>query len=178
MARGEDAVGDELFTHSSPAPAECAKPPMRRCAVGAPLSQSISRVFTLKAIGRVRSSLTDLSSAPKQGDEGAPTAWLEFEPEVAAGLRDVRAGDTMLVLTWLDRADRQTLEVHPRDDVSAPLRGVFSTRSADRPNPIGLHRVTVVEIASATRIRVDAIEALDGTPVIDIKPVVDRRIER
>lgn len=84
----------------------------------------------------------------------------------------------MLVLTWLDRADRTTLEVHPRDDLTAPLRGVFSTRSADRPNPIGVHRVTVVEVESPTRMRVDALEAVDGTPIIDLKPVLDRSVER
>jgi tRNA-Thr(GGU) m(6)t(6)A37 methyltransferase TsaA len=135
-------------------------------------------VFTLRPIARVRSPLTDLACAPKQGDEGAPDAWLEFVPEVAAGLRDLRPGDEVLVLTWLDRADRRTLEVHPRDDPAAPLRGVFSTRSADRPNPVGLHRVTVLEVASPTRLRVGALEALDGTPVIDVKPVLGRRGER
>jgi tRNA-Thr(GGU) m(6)t(6)A37 methyltransferase TsaA len=84
----------------------------------------------------------------------------------------------LLVLTWLDRADRTTLEVHPRDNPATPLRGVFSTRSADRPNPIGIHRVTVVEVASPTRFRVDALEAIDRTPIVDVKPVLDRRSER
>ena len=135
-------------------------------------------MFTLKPIGRVRSPLTDVALAPKQGDEGAPDAWLDFTPEVAPGLRDLRPGDEVLVLTWLDRADRQALEVHPRDDPAAPLRGVFSTRSADRPNPVGLHRVTVVEVAPPTRVRVRPLEAVDGTPVIDVKPVLDHAAER
>jgi tRNA-Thr(GGU) m(6)t(6)A37 methyltransferase TsaA len=91
-----------------------------------------------------------------------------------AGLRDLREGDEVLVLTWLDRADRDTLRVHPRDDPDAPLRGVFSTRSADRPNPIGVHRVRIVAIETPTRMRVRDLEALDGTPVIDVKPVLDR----
>ena len=136
------------------------------------------RVFALRPIARVRSPLTDLAVAPKQGDEGAPDAWLEFAPEVAAGLRDLQPGDEVLVLTWLDRADRRTLEVHPRDDPAAPLRGVFSTRSADRPNPVGLHRVTIIEVARPTRLLVRALEAVDGTPVIDVKPVLDHRLER
>ena len=135
-------------------------------------------MFTLTPIGRVRSPLTDVARAPKQGDEGAPDAWLDFTPEVAPGLRDLRAGDQVLILTWLDRADRRTLEVHPRDDPAAPLRGVFSTRSADRPNPVGLHRVTVVEVTPPTHVRVRPLEAVDGTPVIDVKPVLDRGAER
>jgi len=135
-------------------------------------------VFTLRPIGRISSPLRDPPRAPKQGNEGAPAAWLEFVPEVAPGLRDIRAGDEVLVLTWLDRADRATLEVHPRDDPSIPLRGVFSTRSADRPNPVGIHRVMILEVASPTRFHVDAIEAIDQTPIVDIKPVLDRRSER
>jgi tRNA-Thr(GGU) m(6)t(6)A37 methyltransferase TsaA len=126
----------------------------------------------LHPIGRVRSTLTDPARAPKQGDEGAPEAWLEFADDVAPGLRDVRQGDHVIVLTWLDRADRATLEVHPRDDASAPLRGVFSTRSADRPNPIGLHRVEVLEVETPTRMRVRPLEAVDGTPVLDVKPAL------
>ena len=134
--------------------------------------------LTLRPIGRVRSSLTELARAPKQGDEGAPEAWLDFAPAVEPGLRDLRAGDEVLVLTWLDRADRDTLRVHPRDDPAVPLRGVFSTRSADRPNPVGVHRVTIVEVASPTRLRVRPLEAVDGTPIVDVKPVLDRRAER
>lgn len=135
-------------------------------------------MFTLHPIGYVRSPLVDATLAPKQGHEGAPAAWLEFVSEMAPALRHVAIGDEVLVLTWLDRADRSTLEVHPRDDLTAPLCGVFSTRSADRPNPIGIHRVTILEIASPTRMRVDALEAIDGTPIVDLKPVLDRGAER
>jgi len=135
-------------------------------------------VFTLRPIGHVSSSLQDPARAPKQGSEGAPAAWLEFIPGVAPGLRDLRAGDEVLVLTWLHRGDRSTLEVHPRDDPTQPLRGVFSTRSADRPNPVGIHRVTIVEVASPTRFRVEPLEAVDQTPIIDVKPVLDRRSEK
>src|SRR5687767_6826748 len=108
-------------------------------------------MITLRPIGHVRSRLVNPRAAPKQGFEGAPDAWLEFVPEVEAGLRELEAGAEVLLLTWLDRADRETLRVHPRDDPVAPLRGVFSTRSADRPNPIGLHRVRIAEIATSTR---------------------------
>ena len=135
-------------------------------------------MFTLHPIGYVNSPLTDPRLAPKQGHEGGPTAWLEVLPALAPALRDLAVGDEVLVLTWLDRADRTTLEVHPRDDPAAPFRGVFSTRSADRPNPIGIHRVTILEVASPTRFRVDALEAIDRTPLIDLKPVLDRRSER
>jgi len=117
------------------------------------------------------------ADAPKQGDEGAPDAWLVFDPAYAEGLRDLEVKDEILLLTWLDRADRGVLAVHPRDDARNPLRGVFSTRSADRPNPIGLHRVTVLEIGG-TRLRVSDLEALDGTPILDVKPVLDRVRER
>ena len=135
-------------------------------------------MLTLTPIARIRSSLADPALAPKQGDEDAPDAWVEFLPEFAPGLRDLRAGDEVLILTWLDRADRTALEVHPRDDLAAPRRGVFSTRSADRPNPVGLHRVTIREVATPVRLRVGPIEAIDGTPVIDVKPVLDARRER
>ncbi len=134
--------------------------------------------FTLMQIGRVESPLLEPGAAPKQGNEGGPDAWLVFEPEFEEGLRDLRAGDDVLVLTWLDRGDRAVLSVHPRDDPSAPLRGVFSTRSADRPNPIGIHRVRVIAVESPLHIRVSDMEAIDGTPVIDIKPVIDARTER
>src|SRR5215510_1844860 len=137
-----------------------------------------SDMFTIRPIGRVRSPLIDRNLAPKQGDEGAPEAWLEFAPDVEPGLRDLQVGDEVLVLTWLDQADRGTLRVHPRDDPSVPLRGVFSTRSADRPNPVGVHRVTIVEVAAPTRVRVRALEAIDGTPIVDLKPTLDRRAER
>ncbi|MGV3710183.1 MAG: tRNA (N6-threonylcarbamoyladenosine(37)-N6)-methyltransferase TrmO [Gemmatimonas sp.] len=130
-------------------------------------------MFSIQPIGYVRSSLKDPALAPKQAHENAPEAWLEFEPEYRSALRDLRAGDHIVLLTWLDRADRSTLEVHPRDDVAQPKRGVFSTRSADRPNPIGLHRVAIVEIAEGHRVRVDALEAVHGTPILDVKPVLD-----
>ena len=123
----------------------------------------------LTPIGRVESTLADRAAAPKQGTEGAPDAWLAFEPSVTEGLGDVRPGDELIVLTWLHQADRDVLRVHPRDDPANPLRGVFSTRSADRPNPIGLHPVEVVEV-EGDRIRVRGLEAVDGTPILDLKP--------
>ena len=133
--------------------------------------------FEVQVIGRVESELVDLDDAPRQGDEGAPEAEIVFEPNVAAAMRDLRPGDELVLLTWLDRARRDVLTVHPRDELSNPLRGVFSTRSADRPNPIGLHRVTVVSV-DGTRVRVDRLEAIDGTPVIDVKPVLEPLGER
>lgn len=115
--------------------------------------------------------------APNQADEGAPEAWLVFEPQFGEALRDIQAGSEILVLTWLDRARRDVLSVHPRGDVSRPLTGVFSTRSPDRPNPIGLHRVSVVEV-DGTRVRVQQLEALDGTPIVDVKPILGGVAER
>jgi len=141
------------------------------------LSGSGNPMFTLKPIGYVRSPLVDRDAAPKQGNEGAPAAWLEFAPEFQEGLRDLMNGDEVLLLTWLHRGDRDTLVVHPRDEESAPLRGVFSTRSQDRPNPVGIHRVRIAEVAGATRFKVLDLEAIDGTPIIDLKPVLDRRRE-
>jgi len=128
----------------------------------------------LVPIGVVSSPLTDPAAAPKQGSEGAPDAWLVLEPGVAAGLDGMRPGDEIIVLTWLHRARRDVLRVHPRDDRSNPERGVFTTRSADRPNPIGLHRVEVAAIDGA-RVRVRGLEAIDGTPVVDLKPVLRPR---
>jgi tRNA-Thr(GGU) m(6)t(6)A37 methyltransferase TsaA len=125
----------------------------------------------LVPIGKVESPLTDKALAPKQGHEGAPDAWLVFEPAVLEGLQGIRPGDQVVVLTWLDRARRDVLSVHPRDDVANPMQGVFNTRSADRPNPIGLHRVEIVSI-DGRRMRVRNLEALDGTPIVDIKPVL------
>jgi tRNA-Thr(GGU) m(6)t(6)A37 methyltransferase TsaA len=125
----------------------------------------------LVAIGTVASPLTDRAGAPKQADEGAPAAWLVFDEAYAAGLEGIAAGDELLLLTWLDRASRDVLRVRPRGDVTRPEQGVFGTRSPDRPNPIGLHRVRVLEI-DGTRIRVDGLEALDGTPIVDVKPVL------
>ena len=127
--------------------------------------------YQLQPVGWVRSSLTQRADAPKQGDEGAPAAWLVFEPQFTDAMRDLRAGDEILVLTWLDRANRDVLIVRPRKDPAHPLTGVFSTRSPDRPNPIGLHRVRVTDVQS-TRVQVQPLEALDGTPVIDVKPVL------
>jgi tRNA-Thr(GGU) m(6)t(6)A37 methyltransferase TsaA len=128
----------------------------------------------VRPIGHVESTLVDASAAPKQGNEGAPQAWLVFEEAVATGLADLREGDEILVLTWLDRARRDILVVHPRDDPAAPETGVFSTRSADRPNPIGIHRTTVVTV-DGLRMLVAELEAVDGTPVIDVKPVLTTR---
>jgi tRNA-Thr(GGU) m(6)t(6)A37 methyltransferase TsaA len=122
-------------------------------------------------IGWVESPLVDRESAPRQGDEGAPDAVVRFEPSVADGLRDIGPGTDVILLTWLDRASRDVLVVHPRGDLSRPPTGVFSTRSPDRPNPIGLHRVHVVSV-EGTAIRVRDLEALDGTPVLDVKPVL------
>ncbi len=135
-------------------------------------------MITIKPIGYVSSSLVHREHAPKQGNEGAPEAWLVFQPEYREGLEDLRVGEEILVLTWLDRGDRRTLKVHPRDDRSVPMRGVFSTRSQDRPNPIGIHRVRIVEIENPLRYKVVDLEAFDATPIIDVKPVLDRRQER
>ena len=129
----------------------------------------------LRRIATVESPLTDAASAPKQGDEGAPDAWLVFEPEVLEALAGIEPGDEVLVLTWLDRADREVLRVHPRGDESRPPQGVFSTRSPHRPNPIGLHRVKVVSI-DGSRVLVRNLEALDGTPVVDVKPVLREEV--
>ena len=125
----------------------------------------------LRAVGRVESTLVDPGTAPKQGHEGAPDAWLVFEPSVLEALEGIRPGDRIIVLTWLDRAERDVLRVHPRDDLTRPQQGVFSTRSADRPNPIGLHEVEVLAVADE-RVHVRPLEALDGTPVVDVKPVL------
>jgi tRNA-Thr(GGU) m(6)t(6)A37 methyltransferase TsaA len=125
----------------------------------------------LRTVGRVESALEDPATAPKQGHEGAPDAWIVFEPDVLAALEGIRPGDRVIVLTWLDRADRDVLRVHPRDDLTRPMQGVFSTRSADRPNPIGLHEVEVAAL-EGERVRVRPLEAVDGTPVVDVKPVL------
>jgi tRNA-Thr(GGU) m(6)t(6)A37 methyltransferase TsaA len=133
--------------------------------------------FLLRPIGRVQSSLLDPAAAPKQGGEGAPQAWLVFDDAVAEGLADLRPGEEILLLTWLDRARRDVLAVHPRDDPDVPERGVFSTRSADRPNPIGIHRTGIVAVEGG-RILVQELEAVDGTPIVDVKPVLDRFLDR
>jgi tRNA-Thr(GGU) m(6)t(6)A37 methyltransferase TsaA len=131
--------------------------------------------FELTPVGRVESSLTDLASAPNQGDEGAPAAWLVFEPEVVDALDGIRPGDDIVVLTWLDRARRDVLRVHPRGDPSRRMQGVFSTRAPARPNPIGIHRVEV-EAIDDNRLRVRDLEAIDGTPILDVKPVLSADI--
>ncbi len=132
---------------------------------------------TLIPIGRVESPLTDRSQAPRQGTADAPAAWLVFEPRFSDGLRDLTVGAEIIVLTWLDRADRTVLLTRPREDPPRPARGVFSTRSPDRPNPIGLHRVKIAAIEDL-RILVRHLEALNGTPIVDIKPVLDATAER
>lgn len=125
----------------------------------------------LRPIGVIRSRLKTREKAPKQGSEGAPDAWLELRQTVTPGLDGITMGDEIIVMTWLHRARRGVLKVHPRSDPRRPLTGVFATRSPDRPNPVGLHRVTVRNIVK-NRLRIGPIEAIDGTPVIDIKPVL------
>jgi tRNA-Thr(GGU) m(6)t(6)A37 methyltransferase TsaA len=125
----------------------------------------------LRVIGTIRSSLKERKGAPRQGSEGAPDVWLEVDPVVVPALDGLKAGDDIIVLTWLHKARREVLKVHPRSEKHRPLTGVFATRSPDRPNPLGLHRVTVRRIVK-NRLRVGPIEAIDGTPVIDIKPVI------
>ena len=127
--------------------------------------------FQIVPVGRVESSLVARDDAPRQGDEGAPDAWLVFDPSVREAIRDLYVGEEIIVLTWLDRASRDTLVVHPRGDRDNPLQGVFSTRSPDRPNPVGLHEVLILAIDDL-RVRVRNLEALDGTPIVDIKPLL------
>jgi tRNA-Thr(GGU) m(6)t(6)A37 methyltransferase TsaA len=133
--------------------------------------------FDIRSIGRVSSSLRTLDAAPRQADEGAPEAWLVFEPEAIEGLRNIRAGDDLILITWLDRARRDVLTVHPRGDASRPPEGVFSTRSPHRPNPLGLHEVHVTAVESG-RLQVRSLEAIDGTPIVDVKPVLSPDIGR
>jgi tRNA-Thr(GGU) m(6)t(6)A37 methyltransferase TsaA len=133
--------------------------------------------YELLPVGWVESPLIDRAAAPKQGDEGAPQARIVFRAEIWAAAADLRAGDEILVLTWLHQGNRDTLAVHPRDDPHRPIQGVFSTRSSDRPNPIGVHRVTIVS-AEENAIAVRNLEAIDGTPVIDVKPVLGEVNER
>ena len=127
--------------------------------------------YTIRPIGYVESSLVEQGTAPKQGFEGAPDAWLVFDADLAEAIRDLRVGADIFVVTWLHRARRDVLAVHPRDDPRTPLTGVFSTRSQDRPNPIGLHQVQVVAI-DELRVLVHNLEALNGTPIVDVKPVL------
>ncbi len=128
-------------------------------------------------VATVESPLTDRAAAPKQGDEGAPEATIVFEAGFVPAIDGIAPGDELLLLTWLDRASRDVLAVHPRSDASRPEMGVFATRSPDRPNPIGLHRVTVLDV-DGRRMRVSGLEALDGTPVVDVKPVLGSVGER
>jgi len=128
--------------------------------------------FVLRPIGIVRSPLTSRKTAPKQGSEGAPEAWIEIDPAFVDALDGIAEGDEVVLLTWLHLSRRDVLKVHPRGNLENPLTGVFATRSPDRPNPIGLHRVRVLEVAAPARLRVWPMEAVDGTPVVDIKPVL------
>jgi tRNA-Thr(GGU) m(6)t(6)A37 methyltransferase TsaA len=141
------------------------------------MSDPSSTDFTLRPIGRVESPLTSTADAPRQGDEGAPDAYLILNLDVQAGLGGIAVGDEIMVLTWLHEADRSCLRVHPRGDMSRPEAGVFSTRAPSRPNPIGLHRVRVLGL-DGVRIHVSGIEAIDGTPVVDVKPVLSSIEER
>ena len=129
--------------------------------------------YTIKPIGVVRSDLSSCETAPHQGHEGAPDAWLEMNPDITGGLEGIAAGNEIILVTWLHKADRAIIRSHPRRDKNIPLTGVFATRSPNRPNPIGLHRVTVLEIAG-NRLKVGPLEAIDGTPIVDIKSVLSR----
>jgi tRNA-Thr(GGU) m(6)t(6)A37 methyltransferase TsaA len=133
--------------------------------------------YQLRPVGWVESPLTDRVAAPKQGDEGAPPARIVLRPEVREAAADLRVGDEVLVLTWLHQGDRDVLSAHPRGDPNRPRPGVFSTRSPDRPNPIGLHAVTIVSIED-NAIGVADLEAIDGTPVLDVKPILGPVSER
>ena len=127
--------------------------------------------YFLQPIGVVRSSLRSAQAAPKQGSEGAPSAWIELDAHYAPAVSGLTIGDRLIVLTWLHEGRRDLLQVHPRDDLSAPLKGVFATRSADRPNPIGLHPVNLIAL-DGLRVQVSPLEAIDGTPVLDLKPAL------
>jgi tRNA-Thr(GGU) m(6)t(6)A37 methyltransferase TsaA len=131
----------------------------------------LSEEISVAPIGRVESELTEIDAAPLQGDEGAPAATLVLGDAFLAAAAGLGAGEEIIVLTWLDRGDRSVTQVHPRGDPSRPLRGVFATRSPDRPNPIGLHRTRITAV-NGDRIEVDRLEALDGTPILDLKPVL------
>ena len=133
--------------------------------------------YEVVPVGWVKSPLTEMAQAPRQADEGAPPAWLVFEAAVTDAVRDLRPGTEIIVLTWLDRADRSVLLTIPRGDPRNPTTGVFSTRSPDRPNPIGLHRVRVIAV-DGLRVQVDHLEVLDGTPVIDVKAVLEEIADR
>lgn len=132
----------------------------------------MSAVYTLHPIGHIHSPLLEREKAPKEASEGAPDAWVEIEPRFAEALLRIEVGREVILLTWLHEAERDVLRVHPRGNPNNPLAGVFATRSPDRPNPIGLHRVRVLDVEGSTRLRVGPLEAIDGTPVVDIKPVL------
>jgi tRNA-Thr(GGU) m(6)t(6)A37 methyltransferase TsaA len=133
--------------------------------------------FALRQIGFVESPLTDPTAAPRQGDEGAPDCTLVLEPDVRPALDGLRPGDDIVVVTWLHLADREVLQVHPRDETTRPIRGVFATRSQHRPNPLGIHVVTILDIDDV-RVWVRGLEAIDRTPIVDIKPVLGASGER
>jgi tRNA-Thr(GGU) m(6)t(6)A37 methyltransferase TsaA len=145
--------------------------PQRRSKGVAQGREMIETSYTIDPIGVIRSELTHREAAPRQGYDGAPDAWLEVHPAVADGLAGIAAGQEIILITWFHQAHRNRVTLHPRGDKTIPLTGVFATRSPDRPNPLGLHRVTVLEIAG-NRLRVGPIEAIDGTPVVDLKPVL------
>ncbi|MDR9439777.1 MAG: tRNA (N6-threonylcarbamoyladenosine(37)-N6)-methyltransferase TrmO [Halomonas sp.] len=131
--------------------------------------------YSIRPIGFVRSQLADKKDAPDQGSEGAPEAWIEIDKEFTKAIDGIFSGSEIILLTWLHQSDRSVLQVHPRNNPDNPLKGVFATRAPDRPNPIGLHRVQVLETAEPARLKVSPLEALDGTPVIDIKPVLSNQ---
>jgi tRNA-Thr(GGU) m(6)t(6)A37 methyltransferase TsaA len=133
--------------------------------------------YEVRPVGRIESPLVDRDEAPRQGDEGAPDAWIVFDEAFQPAMRDLSVGDRVVILTWLDLADRSTQSVHPRGEVTNPITGVFSTRSADRPNPIGLHPAQITAI-DGLRVKVGTLEAIDGTPVLDVKPVLEPRGQR
>jgi tRNA-Thr(GGU) m(6)t(6)A37 methyltransferase TsaA len=132
--------------------------------------------YDIRPIGVIRSKLTRRNSAPRQGKEGAPDAWVEVDPTVSEGLEGITIGHEIVLITWFHKAHRGILKLHPRGDKNKPMTGVFSTRSPDRPNPLGLHRVSVLEI-NGNRIKVGPLEAIDGTPVVDIKPVLPQSVD-
>ena len=137
----------------------------------------ISKSFDIFPIGYVRSTLKERSDAPRQGGEDAPDARLEIHPDFVLGLEGIESGQDILIFTWLHESQRSVLKVHPRGDRNKPRMGVFVTRSPDRPNPIGLHRVKVLSVDGEGRLQVRGLEAIDGTPIVDIKPVLERRCD-
>ena len=133
--------------------------------------------YLLRPVGIVRSKLKRREDCPRQGWEGAPDAWVEIDPALVEGLDGITPGLEVVLLTWFHKAKRNVLKVHPRNNPENPLRGVFTTRSADRPNPVGLHRVEVLEVDMQGRLKVRRLEALDGTPIIDIKPILQKSLD-